>query len=82
MLRLDRVLNKWAENWQTLASQGYKVSADLSGSTIPEVRRFICRLVRSHASGLHGLLIARHFPFPEDSARSRLLRRSGSADLP
>ncbi|MFL6450166.1 MAG: glucuronate isomerase [Bryobacteraceae bacterium] len=73
VLRLDRILNKWAENWQTLAGKGYKVSADLGGNTIAEVRRFISEW----CDRMHPVYMACSLPdafmFPEDSVRSRLL---------
>jgi len=73
VLRLDRVLNKWADNWQTLAKQGYKVSADLSGSTISEVRRFLADWCDRMRPVYMACSLPDTFQFPEDSARSRLL---------
>jgi hypothetical protein len=73
VLRLDRVLNKWADNWQTLASQGYKVSGDLSGTTISEVRRFLSEWCDRMRPVYMACSLPDTFLFPEDSARSRLL---------
>jgi hypothetical protein len=73
VLRLDRVLNKWAENWQTLASQGYQVSGDLSGSTMSEVRRFLGDWCDRMRPVYMACSLPDTFMFPEDSARSRLL---------
>jgi len=73
VLRLDRVLNKWAENWRTLASQGYKVSADLGGSTISEVRRFLADWCDRMRPVYMACSLPDMFQFPEDSTRSRLL---------
>jgi len=73
VLRLDRVLNKWAENWQTLASQGYKVSGDLSGNTMAEVRRFLGDWCDRMRPVYMACSLPDTFMFPEDSARSRLL---------
>jgi len=73
VLRLDRVLNKWADNWQTLASQGYKVSGDLSGSTMSEVRRFFGDWCDRMRPVYMACSLPDTFMFPEDSARSRLL---------
>src|SRR5215472_4303318 len=41
VLRLDRILNKWADHWQILSAQGYGVYADGRGTTALEVRRFL-----------------------------------------
>jgi len=73
VLRLDRVLNKWADNWQTLANQGYKVSADLSGNTISEVRRFLSEWCDRMRPVYMACSLPDTFMFPEDSARSRLI---------
>ncbi|MFL6415874.1 MAG: glucuronate isomerase [Bryobacteraceae bacterium] len=73
VLRLDRILNKWADNWQTLASQGYKVSADLSGGTIAEVRRFLSEWCDRMRPVYMACSLPDTFIFPEDSARSRLI---------
>jgi len=73
VLRLDRVLNKWADNWQTLASKGYKVSGDLSGSTMSEVRRFLDDWCDRMRPVYMACSLPDTFMFPEDSARSRLL---------
>src|SRR4051812_31661648 len=39
VLRLDRILNRWDQHWQTLQAKGYNVAADGSGKTMMEVRR-------------------------------------------
>ena len=39
VLRLDRILRGWSQNWQTLAAQGYNVDADAGRKSIAEVRR-------------------------------------------
>ncbi len=67
------MLNKWADNWQTLASQGYKVSGDLSGNTISEVRRFLSDWCDRMRPVYMACSLPDTFLFPEDSARSRLL---------
>ena len=41
VLRLDRILNKWAENWSELAAQGYQVDENATGKSWQEVRRFL-----------------------------------------
>jgi hypothetical protein len=73
VLRLDRVLNKWSDNWQTLAAQGYKVKGDLSGSSISEVRRFLDDWCNRMRPVYMACSLPDTFMFPEDSARSRLL---------
>src|SRR5579872_131920 len=41
VLRLDRILNKWATHWRLLESQGYAASEDAGGRSVAEVRRFL-----------------------------------------
>lgn len=73
VLRLDRILNKWTDNWKTLVSKGYKVSEDLSGSTMGEVRRFLSDWCDRMRPVYMACSLPDTFVFPEDSARSRLL---------
>src|SRR5579862_1951471 len=41
VLRLDRILNKWADHHSVLASQGYAVNQGATGQSVSEVRRFL-----------------------------------------
>jgi hypothetical protein len=41
VLRLDKILRYWPDNWQALAAQGYQVDAQASSKSVAEVRRFL-----------------------------------------
>jgi hypothetical protein len=41
VLRLDRILRGWDNNWEKLAAQGYAVDRQASGKSLAEVRRFL-----------------------------------------
>ena len=73
VLRLDRILNKWADHWQVLQSKGYKVERDLSGATVKEIRRFVdhwCQLMKPVYMAVS---LPDTFQYPEESTRGRLL---------
>jgi hypothetical protein len=79
VLRLDRVLNKWSEHCQVLASQGYAVDQDASGKTVPEVRRFLADWSRIMRPVYMAVSLPDTFQYQEASVRGRLL---GEAVLP
>ncbi|MBC7928227.1 MAG: glucuronate isomerase [Bryobacteraceae bacterium] len=73
VLRLDRILNKWADHWKILDSQGYLVSGDASGRSVGEVRRFLdewCYLMKPVYMAVS---LPDSFAFPENSLRAKLL---------
>ena len=74
VLRLDRILNKWDQHWETLAQKGYRVAQQLGGETVREVRRFLA----DWCDRMHPVYMACSLPdtfaYPEDSIRSRLLQ--------
>ncbi len=76
VLRLDRVLNKWTQNWQALSAKGYRVEENLGGETIKEVRRFLA----DWCARMHPVYMACSLPdtfqYPEESARARLLKEA------
>jgi hypothetical protein len=73
VLRLDRVLNKWADHWQILVGQGYKVDATASGGSIAEVRRFLADWCGRMRPVYAACSLPDTFKFPEDSVRGRIL---------
>ncbi len=73
VLRLDRVLNKWADHWRVLEGQGYRVNADASGESVAEVRRFLDRWMGLMKPVYAACSLPDTFAFPEDSVRGRLL---------
>ena len=74
VLRLDRILNKWAQHWEVLKSQGYDVAADGSGNTASEVRRFIAKWAEIMDPVYMAVSLPDTFAFPEQSLRVMFLR--------
>ena len=72
VLRLDRILNKWSENWSVLADQGYNVDP-LCSNAVDEVRRFLADWTRRIRPVYMAVSLPDTFAFPEDSPRGRLL---------
>jgi hypothetical protein len=73
VMRLDRILNKWADHWQILAAKGYAVDAAAQGKSCAEVRRFLTDWQRRMQPVYMAVSLPDTFQFPEDSVRGRLL---------
>jgi hypothetical protein len=73
VLRLDRILNKWAQHWEILKSQGYAVEENLGSQSVAEVRRFLADWHARMKPVYMACSLPDTFQFPEDSARSQLL---------
>jgi hypothetical protein len=73
VLRLDRVLNKWAEHWRVLEAQGYKVDATAAGRSASEVRRFLADWYARMRPAYMAVSLPDSFHFPEESVRGKLL---------
>ena len=73
VMRLDRILDGWADHWQVLTEKGYDVRADLGGKTIAEVRRFLSDWAKRMKPVYMACSLIDTFGFPEDSARAKLL---------
>jgi len=73
VMRLDRILNKWPDHWQILASQGYAVDAKAQGKSAAEVRRFLADWHNRMRPVYMAVSLPDIFQFPEDSVRGRLL---------
>jgi hypothetical protein len=74
VLRLDRILNKWQENWQVLASKGYTINAGVFGKSAAEVRRFLSDWCARMKPVYMAVSLPDTFSYPEDSVRAKLLR--------
>jgi hypothetical protein len=79
VLRLDRILWAWPENWQRLASQGYAVDVKASGKSIAEIRRFLSDWHRRMRPVYMAVSLPDTFFYPDDSITSKIL---GEAVLP
>jgi hypothetical protein len=74
VLRLDRILNKWDQHWQILQSKGYDVTADGSGKSASEVRRFLSHWCDLMNPVYMAVSLPDTFAYPEESLRGRMLR--------
>ena len=74
VLRLDRILNKWSEHWQVLLSKGYDVTANGSGKSASEIRRFLSHWCDTMQPVYMAVSLPDTFAYPEDSTRARFLR--------
>lgn len=73
-LRLDRMLNDWPAGCASIAAQGFEVSADLSGRTMHELRRFLELWMGRMRPAYVAVSLPDTFQFPAPDARTRLLR--------
>ena len=74
-IRLDGILNGWSESCQLLQAQGYKVDAQVSGSSAREVRRFVNRWCHTMKPVYMAVSLPDDFQFPENSVRASLLEQ-------
>jgi hypothetical protein len=72
VLRLDRILNRWAEHSAPLQAKGYKVE-DASPESLAEVRRFLATWCQTMRPVYMAVSLPDTFQYPEDNMRSRLL---------
>jgi hypothetical protein len=72
-LRLDPLLNEWPQVITQLASFGYSVDAELSGSSIDEIRRFLSDWIKKIEAQYLMVSLPSDFQYPDNSIRSRLL---------
>ncbi|MFB6362982.1 glucuronate isomerase [Paenibacillus elgii] len=72
-LRIDPLLNLWDSSWSKLKEQGYEVSADLSGGTLAEIRRFLKDWIARMNPLYMAVSLPNDFAYPEDSVRVRII---------
>jgi hypothetical protein len=73
VLRLDRILNKWVEHWESLESQGYDVDRAGGRRSSAEVRRFLSEWCARMKPVYLAVSLPDTFTFPDDNVRDRLL---------
>ena len=73
VLRLDRILRGWSQNWQTLAAQGYNVDAAAGRKSIAEVRRFLSDWCGRMRPMYMAVSLPYTFQFPDETLASKLL---------
>ena len=74
VLRLDRILNKWAAHWRVLESQGFAVDELVSPACASGVRRFLAEWFERMQPVYMACSLPDTFVYPEESLRGRLLR--------
>ena len=72
-LRVDVMLNLWETACPKLAGWGYDVRADLSGSTMGEVRRFLAEWIERMDALYMAVSLPPDFDYPQDTIRGRLI---------
>jgi hypothetical protein len=72
-LRIDRILNEWADHWQVLAGKDYAVDAGATGRSASEVRRFLAAWCTRMKPVYMAVSLPDTFVYPEASVRGRLL---------
>lgn len=75
-LRIDPLLCDWPHAAQRLAGWGYKVSADLSGQTYAEVRRFLADWTRRIDAKYCMVSLPPEFAFPADTDMARIIEHA------
>ncbi|MCA1624719.1 MAG: glucuronate isomerase [Acidobacteria bacterium] len=75
-LRLDRLLNGWAETVPLMNKQNYDVSANLDERAIQETRRFLDDWISKMKPLYLGVSLPDDFVYPEKSARGKLINEA------
>src|SRR5277367_3459950 len=73
VLRLDRIIRGWSDNWRTLSGQGYAVDERLSGKSLAEIRRFISAWCERMRPVYMAVSLPCTFRFPDDTSQSKIL---------
>jgi len=73
-LRLDRLLNGWAEAVPLMREQNYQVSEVIDEGTITETRRFLDDWITKMKPLYLGVSLPDDFVYPEDSPRGKLIK--------
>jgi hypothetical protein len=73
-LRLDALLNDWAETIQTLVRRGLSVTSELSDATLSELRHFLNAWIARMKPLYIAVSLPAEFKFPDNDVRDRLIR--------
>jgi hypothetical protein len=76
VLRIDRILNKWADHWQAVKAAGYEVEQQLSAKTLAEVRRFLADWCHLMKPVYMACSLPDTFAYPEESVRATMLKEA------
>ncbi|HEX8296063.1 MAG TPA: glucuronate isomerase [Chthoniobacteraceae bacterium] len=75
-LRIDPLLMDWPNTAGKLRGWGYEVSADFSGQTFSEVRRFLADWTRKIDAQYCMVSLTPDFAFPADTAEAQLIEHA------
>ena len=73
-LRMDELLNDWANSVATLRSQGYEVELDAGGNTASETRRFLDKWIVRMKPLYMAVSLPDDFQYPDQDVRDRIIR--------
>ena len=73
-LRMDGLLNDWADSAEALSARGYEVDRGMFGATVREVRRFLDRWIERMRPLYMAVSLPDDFGYPAADARDRVLR--------
>jgi len=73
-LRLDGLLNHWPAAVPTLVRHGLSVGAELNGSAVAELRRFLDEWIARMNPLYMAVSLPAEFKFPDTDVRARLIR--------
>jgi len=73
-LRMDAILNEWDAKYSLVENLGFAVAKDLSGRTIPELRRFLDHVIELLKPLYLAVSLPDTFRYPDESRCSRLIR--------
>jgi hypothetical protein len=75
-LRLDHLLIRWPEACAVMQREGCSVTQDMSGKTLPEVRRFLDRWIALMEPLYLAVSLPASFAYPDGGFLTRLLREA------
>jgi hypothetical protein len=73
VLRIDPILNDWANTHAKLAAKGFKVTAKVDAEAVKEVRRFFDHWIQKMRPLYLAVSLENGFAYPEQSSRQKLI---------
>lgn len=73
-LRMDGLLNDWANSFETLRAEGYDVKLDAGANTASETRRFLDKWIARMKPLYMAVSLPDDFQYPDQDVRGRIIR--------